>query len=292
MVPDTIFAPAKLNLHLSVLDKRSDGFHNLESIFLAVDLCDTLHFEPSGNVNLAEIQINWDENIKPEEIPLEKNIIYKTLSLFREKTGYVQGFKIDVEKKIPAGSGLGGGSSDAASALLFINEFAGFPLKQQQLYETAGMLGSDVPFFIRRTAAALVTGRGECITPINAPDCFIVLVNPGFPSDTASAFNLLDEYRIRENLFKTSRLSDFDSQNHLFRLFSLNLQNDFLDILPEKKNYYRIIGCLKEAGAEFAGLSGTGSTCFGIFFEKMQAQKAVVYMNSEYRFVKCCNIVY
>lgn len=278
---DTILAPAKLNLHLSVLDKRPDGFHNLESVFLAVDLFDTIHFEPSGKGNKTEISLKWDKNIQPEEIPQEKNIIYKTLSLFREKTGFNREFKVDVEKRIPAGSGLGGGSSDAASTLLMLNELAGSPLKQEQLLKTAASLGSDVPFFICRTAAARVTGRGEFVTPIEAPDWFIVIVNPGFSSGTAAAFKLLDERR--NNVQKP--------KNPIFSMSKLYFRNDFLDILPEKDIYNRIILRLKENDADFAGLSGTGSTCFGIFPEKTQADNAAALMSSEYRYVKNCKLI-
>ncbi|MCL2209951.1 MAG: 4-(cytidine 5'-diphospho)-2-C-methyl-D-erythritol kinase [Treponema sp.] len=289
MVPDTIFAPAKINLHLAVFDKRPDGFHNLESIFLAVDFCDTLHFAPAET---TEIHMNWDEKIQPEEIPLEKNIIYKTLSLFREKTGYVQGFKINVEKRIPTGSGLGGGSSNAASTLLALNELAGFPLKREQLHEMAAFLGSDVPFFIYKTGAALVRGRGECVVPLNAPDWFIVLVNPGFASDTAAAFRLLDEYRTCRTSEDQTQHFNFNEKYQLDRFPLLNFKNDFLFIFPEpeKTVYNKIVSCLKKEGAEFAGLSGTGSTCFGIFNEKTQADKAALSMSGEYRFVICCSL--
>jgi len=247
----TVTAPAKVNLNLAVLDRRPDGFHNIESVFLAVDFGDTLHFEPIPGEKTLKLAIEGPA-AAGLDLPVEKNIIFKALSLFRDKTGFAQGLKIRVEKRIPIGGGLGGGSSDAAATLLALNKLAGFPLSREQLLEMAAALGSDVPFFIYETAAARVTGRGECVEPLEAPCFFLVLVNPGFPSDTAAAFRLLDEYRA-------------NGDSHLF----LPVFKE-----PEKSVYNSIISRLRELGAEPAGLSGAGSTCFGIFKEKPLAEKA------------------
>jgi 4-diphosphocytidyl-2-C-methyl-D-erythritol kinase len=187
----TFLAPAKLNLHLAIGDRRMDGFHDLESVFLALDWGDTLSFEPVAGKNTLEIAMEG-ENFT---IPPEKNIVFRAVSLFRDRSGFEQGLKIKIEKRIPPGGGLGGGSSDAAAALLALNEMSGGLFNRDALLEMAASLGSDVPFFIYRTGAAWVSGRGENIKPIEAPRCFFVLVNPGFPSETAAAFRLLDEYR-------------------------------------------------------------------------------------------------
>jgi 4-diphosphocytidyl-2-C-methyl-D-erythritol kinase len=258
----TIFAPAKINLSLKVYDRRPDGFHNLESLFLALNFGDTLHFEPVPVEN---------SKITGFDIPPEKNIIFKALSLFREKTGFTGGFKIMVEKRIPIGGGLGGGSSNAASTLLALNSMAGSPLTRPELLEMAASLGSDVPFFIHEIPAAKITGRGEQIEPVPPPKDFIVLVNPGFPSDTAAAFRLLDEYRAKNP-------SGSDSSN------------DFLPVFNEKENsvYNDIISRLCENGAHFASLSGSGSTCFGMFKEKEQAEKAVRILSKNWEFAINC----
>lgn len=273
----TVTAPAKLNLHLAVLDRRADGFHNLDSIFLAMDFGDILHFFPVENKELTEITTEWAyEDINTENIPVEKNLIFKALSLFREKTRFLQGIRVKVEKRIPVGSGLGGGSSDAAAALLAVNKLAGFPLTREELLKLACSLGSDVPFFIYETAAARVSGRGEIITPMDAPYRFFVLVNPGFSSNTADAFKLLDKYREKNPVVKSG-----------------GYYNDFLDCFhyPEKSVYNAIIAGLRQLGADFASLSGSGSACFGCFKEKQTAQKAADVLRGEWKFAEYCGIL-
>jgi 4-diphosphocytidyl-2-C-methyl-D-erythritol kinase len=281
----TVKAPAKLNLHLAVKDRRPDGFHNIESIFLAIDFGDILHFQPIPGRKTTEIVM---EGLN-FTLPMEKNIIFKALSLFREKTAFFEGLKIRVEKRIPPGGGLGGGSSDAASTLLALNRFAGFPLSRGSLLEMAASLGSDVPFFIYETGAALVSGRGECIEPVEAPRCFFVLVNPGFPSDTAAAFRLLDKHRSQSPLTEAhrtfgSRHEDKIKESQILSVppclceinFGMNFRNDFLPVFedPERSLYNEIISTLMELGADFAALSGAGSTCFGVFKERDIAEKA------------------
>jgi 4-diphosphocytidyl-2-C-methyl-D-erythritol kinase len=278
----TIIAPAKINLHLAVLDRRPDGFHNLESLFLALDFGDILHFEPFSGEKTSEITMEGT-SISGIELPPEKNIIYKALSLFREKTGFNQSLKIRVEKHIPLGGGMGGGSSDAASTLLALNKIAGSPLNRENLLEMAAALGSDVPFFIYETAAAKISGRGEKIEPVEPPKGFIVLVNPGFPSDTSAAFRLLDEHRVKN----PTEVSGFV---HLINENFYCGDNDFLPVFEEKEKsvYNGIISQLRELGAHFASLSGSGSTCFGLFREGEQAAFAEKALTGKWSFVKSC----
>jgi 4-diphosphocytidyl-2-C-methyl-D-erythritol kinase len=294
----TVKAPAKVNLHLAIKGRRPDGFHELESVFVAVDFGDTLHFEPAAGENATEIVI---EGLN-FPFPVEKNIIFKALSLFREKTGFNQSLKIRVEKCIPLGGGLGGGSSNAAAALLALNRLAGFPLDRDGLLEMAAALGSDVPFFIYETGAALVTGRGENIRPIEAPRLFFVLVNPGFPSDTAAAFKLLDEYRANKQLipnFTTQRREDAEEEKkfilktlrlclHANDAFARDFGNDFLPVFDEREKsvYNEIISRLRELGADFASLSGAGSTCFGVFKKSKLAQRAAESLHGTWSFVE------
>ena len=228
----TVMAVAKINLHLEVLDRLQSGFHNIESIFLALDFGDILHFELVKCQKTTELAMKGLNFALP---PIEKNIVFRSLRLFREKTGFSKGLNIIVEKRVPAGGGLGGGSSDAAATLLALNRLAGFPLNQAALLETAAALGSDVPFFIYRTSAARVTGSGDIIEPFEAPPLFFVLVNPGFPSDTAAAYRLLDEYRERigrEEL--TTELHGGEKE-----VFSdpaqWSFKNDFLPVFGERE---------------------------------------------------------
>jgi 4-diphosphocytidyl-2-C-methyl-D-erythritol kinase len=300
----TVFSPAKVNLHLAVKDRRPDGFHNLESVFLAVDFGDTLHFEPISGENTTELAMDTD-------IPMEENIIYKALSLFRAKTGFKKSLKITVEKRIPIGGGLGGGSSNAASALLALNRLSGAPLSPETLLELGSSLGSDVPFFLRQTSAALVTGRGEGIEPLEPPDFSLVLVNPGFQSNTAAAYRLLDEYRHNSENNSRRGAEAQRTQRKILGFSSVSIilsppsspsassassaspreyYNDFMPVFPapEKQAYNAIISRLQELGASFAGLSGAGSTCFGVYTDDAQAKKAVESLQNSWNFVEFC----
>ena len=293
-----IEAPAKLNLHLKVGDRRPDGFHDIESLFLALAFWDTLYLEttPSETMIPPEIRMDWQSSGPSPAIPPEKNIISRAVSLFRERTGFNQGLKVTVEKRIPPGGGLGGGSSDAAAALLAINRLAadGGLLDSAELLEMGASLGSDVPFFMYKTPAAWVSGRGERIQPIELPEAMrklaFVLVNPGFPSDTAEAYRLLDSWREgrREegggvppggwlsSLFPTSLFL----APHFF--------NDFLPVLSDSDKgpvYQRMIDELRKLGADFAGLSGSGSTCFGVFSGQEQAEAAREVLSKSWPFV-------
>jgi len=287
----TVNAPAKLNLYLTVKDRRPDGFHNLESIFLALDFGDTLHFKLIPGQKTTEI-VTEGLNLT---LPMEKNIIFKALSLFRERTALFEGLKIKVEKRIPPGGGLGGGSSDAASTLLALNRLAGFPLDRPSLLEMAASLGSDVPFFVHETPAARVSGRGECIEPVEAPRCFFTLVNPGFPSDTAAAFRLLDEHRALNHLTEAQGHRDKIKDSRIPSvppcLREMYLGNDFLPVFnePEKSVYNEIISALRELGADLADISGAGSTCFGVFKGREGAEKAAAALRAhgKWSFVEC-----
>jgi len=282
-----VFAPAKVNLHLAVKNRRPDGFHDIDSVFLAVNFGDTLYFDAIKGKNTVEIAM---EGINPP-LPMEKNIIFKAVSLFREKTGFSQGLKITVEKRIPMGGGLGGGSSDAATTLLALNKIADSPCRRENLLEMATFLGSDVPFFIYKTPAARVTGRGERILPIDAPMLYLVLVSPGFSSDTSAAYKLLDENRISTQ--PNNDVCEFLKEGIFDEKVYSHFTNDFLSVFPEpeKSVYNEIIASLKELRARYANLSGSGSACFGIFTDREQAQKAADALRGKWGFVQdCCTL--
>ena len=271
-----IKAPAKLNLFLNVGEKRPDGFHEIESLFLALDHSDTIFIEAVPEQPLSlEIIMDFPG------IPPEKNIISRAVSLFRANTGYKNGLKISVQKRILPGSGLGGGSSNAAAVLLALNHLdSDGLLPLNSLCEIGAGIGSDVPFFISGASAAYVNGRGEHVQPLELPESFknlnFILVNPGFPSNTTEAYSLLDVYRknfpvvVQFPRFSSSQVFGFLKSNPQDWLFT----NDFLPVLGEKEPgtvYKQIISLLLDLDAEFAGLSGSGSACFGIFTDKEKA---------------------
>jgi 4-diphosphocytidyl-2-C-methyl-D-erythritol kinase len=204
-----------------------------------------------------------------------------------------------LEKRIPLGGGLGGGSSDAAATLLALNRLAstdGF-VSDAVLAEMGASLGSDVPFFLQIAlnnaySIAWVSGRGELVQPLALPpqvqSLSLVLVNPGFPSDTASAFRLLDEYR-EWGVGKRKGKREWGAGS-LVRILSdaprdWPFTNDFLPVfeagfVQNRPNswafsaYRGIFSALSELGADFSGLSGSGSTCFGVFSSQSKARTA------------------
>ena len=288
-----IQAPCKINLHLSIGEKRGDGFHNLESIFAPLALADTLRFECCGatedtlSVNYLSTD-SWrlsssQSNDCQISAKLEENLVLRAVSLFRRRIGFESALRIRLDKRIPAGAGLGGGSSDAASALLALNILAGNPFSTEELSEMAAALGSDVPFFLGG-GAAFVSGRGERVEPVKAPEgLWTLLVKPPFSSDTTDSYRLLDEARellekeplpsqatLKEKLMKEALQSP--PENWPF-------YNDFLPVFLAQGGvkaaaYRAVLDELRNAGASFAGLSGSGSCCFGIFTSEKRAKNA------------------
>jgi 4-diphosphocytidyl-2-C-methyl-D-erythritol kinase len=290
-------APCKINLHLRVKERRSDGFHGLESIFLALAFGDTLHVELGDAGHADEFVADYGPASKREgifgDIPGPDNTVLRAAALFRAKTGFDRPLRIRLEKRVPQGAGLGGGSSDGAAGLIALNGLAkeaGHPrlLDAAELEEAAAELGSDAPFFLGALTsggggAAWVTGRGECIRPIaGPPDCAVLLANPGFPSSTAEAYRLLDARRDKRGVETPPRAGP--SERSLIEALRgppsrWPYTNDFLEIFLEGNDaparaYRAILEGLRSQGADFCGLTGSGSTCFGIFAGGGAAERA------------------
>ncbi len=162
-------APAKLNLFLHITGRRPDGYHELQSVFMLIDWCDTLHFEkrPNGAISREDLTL---------ELPAQ-DLITRAAQLLQAHTGCTEGVHIAVEKRIPAQAGMGGGSSDAATCLLALNRLWDLKLKLPTLEKLGLQLGADVPFFLRGHNA-WVEGVGEKITPIELPAAQFWVVKP------------------------------------------------------------------------------------------------------------------
>jgi len=285
-------APCKINLHLSIGERRPDGFHRLESVFMALDFADTLTFTPlPGQEGLTTLSLLGEG----PSIPPENNLVWRAAELFRAKTGFSANLAVELVKRIPLGSGLGGGSSDAAATLLALNSLTNEPLSREELLDLAARLGSDVPFFVRISGpgegpACVASGRGELLEPLPPPPPYgVLLAFPGFASDTAAAYKLLDTFAGNKKspfLRETFR----DNPCNPWTLLppcnpwtppeTWDFTNDFLDLFlnhgteQEKQAYKAILQDLRAAGAAFAGLSGSGSACFGVFPSLDAAEKA------------------
>ena len=175
-----ISAPAKLNLFLHIVGRRPDGYHLLQSVFMLIDWCDTLHFELRADGRISREDLTT-------ALPAD-DLIVRAARALQQATGYTQGAHIGVAKSIPAQAGMGGGSSDAASTLLALNRLWGLQLPLQQLTCIGLALGADVPFFLQGHNA-WVEGVGEKMTPVTLPSERFVVVKPEAGLDTKLIFS-------------------------------------------------------------------------------------------------------
>lgn len=174
-------APAKLNLFLHITGRRADGYHLLQSVFMLIDWCDTLHFELRHDGNISR------EDLTPTHLPAE-DLVVRAARLLQTATGCTLGAHIGLEKHIPAEAGMGGGSSDAATCLLALNRLWGLNLSRSQLAKLGLQLGADVPFFVGGRNA-WVEGIGEQLTPLSLDAARFVVVKPPRGASTPSIFN-------------------------------------------------------------------------------------------------------
>jgi 4-diphosphocytidyl-2-C-methyl-D-erythritol kinase len=253
-------AYAKINLALDVLDKRPDDYHNIKSVMQTVSLCDSVTV--TGGTGEG-IQVRCDQGGVPEG---KENLAYRAAELFFTETGKAcDGVTIDLEKHIPMGAGLGGGSADAAAVLRAMRKLYDPMMPISRLQQMAIRLGSDVPFCVRG-GTALIRGRGEEILKLSAmPTCSVVLCKPAFPCATAQMYRLLDESELSYHpdiAGLTKALEVQDRQD-----ISERIGNVFEQILPPGSEIFAIRRELLRLGARAACMSGSGSTVFGIFFE-------------------------
>jgi 4-diphosphocytidyl-2-C-methyl-D-erythritol kinase len=250
-----VFPNCKLNLGLNIVSKRNDGYHNLETVFLPININDALEIIIQRNANspieFTSSGLLIDGNEKD-------NLCIKAYYLLKRDFDLLP-IKMHLHKTIPMGAGLGGGSANAAFTLLLLNELFELDIPQSKLIQYALLLGSDCPFFIINKPC-FATSRGEVLQPIslNLSAYKILIVNPGIHISTAQAFSKID-ITAPENSIR-------DIINKPIRSWKNNLVNDFeqsvfkqFDGLEELKNK------LYEAGAIYASMTGTGSTFFGIF---------------------------
>jgi len=178
-----LLAPAKINLSFQIKGRRADGFHEIETLMAPIALADRLTIERAGND--GEIHFSCDDPSLPSG---DDNLVVRAANLFRDTTKVAGGITISLEKKIPHGAGLGGGSSDAAITLLGLNELFETRLTQEDLLKLAAQLGSDVPFFIVRSPA-ICHGRGEIVSPVSLEtDLPLLLLKPDFGVPTPWAY--------------------------------------------------------------------------------------------------------
>lgn len=256
-------APAKVNLFLRVLGRRPDGFHDIETLFQAVDLSDEVQIQVGGGTDVGLEVLGADLG------PTEDNLAYRAARALLDAVGVVAGVWIRLEKRIPAGGGLGGGSSDAAAVLRGLNHLLGTPLGQGDLLELGAALGSDVPFFLGESPTAVGRGRGELLEAVSPlPEAHLVLVMPPVHVSTADAYRALGR---GDAAPPGPRLGDPPKS---WAWASDVAHNDFQDPLARRhEEIRRALEALAEAGAQPALLSGSGAVCFGRFESRSAATR-------------------
>ena len=251
----TFRAYAKINLGLRILRKRTDGYHDIETVLHRVDLYDELNIDPSTSLGLSSSDPNLPGN--------ENNLCLRAASLLRKNLGITPGARISLKKKIPVGSGLGGGSSDAGTVLRELPAFWDVSADGNMLLRLALELGSDVPYFLH-DGAALARGRGEVLEyfALSIPYT-ILLCTPRVHVSTAWAYSLVKPgTREHHSNLKEILLEGLQNPTDLSR----HLENDFEPVVFEAYPLIRRIKDLMlQEGAVYASLSGSGSSVFGLF---------------------------
>lgn len=276
-----IRVPAKINLWLEILGKRSDGYHDLSSLMLPIGVYDRMEL-----TRLDEEVIRLD--CTDPQVPSDAgNLVWKAAKRFMEAAGFGGGVQIHLEKHIPSGAGLGGGSSDAAGTLLALNRLFDAPLSPGRLHDVASLLGADVPFFLY-CSPAVATGIGEILEPVEGvPDYPLVLVKPPLSVSTGWVYRSLTltrgESRIKLRSFQANpwRLGEF-------------LQNDLetvtLEAYPLLKQIKR---WLMDQGALGALMSGSGPTVFGVFPDGERAARVAAFARDAWKecWVAAANVI-
>lgn len=258
-------AHAKINIGLHVLGKRTDGFHDLETIFHEINMYDEIELETH-----EELMMTADSILVPID---ETNLCLRAAQLLQSELKVQQGAMIHLKKNIPVGAGLGGGSSDAAAVLLGLNKLWGLKLKNNKLRKIAAEIGSDVPFFIEG-GTAYATGRGEILQHFELDVPFwIVLVTPPRHVSTAWAYQNLKSDRQGKVVDLRNALTE---QIQKPKKLNAIVQNDFEpSVFEAHPEILRTKEKLKDCGAVFSLMTGSGSSVFGFFTDAENAQRSI-----------------
>jgi 4-diphosphocytidyl-2-C-methyl-D-erythritol kinase len=251
-----VAAQAKLNLGLRILARERGGYHTIETLFARIALADTVTIRPRDeerSVVVPGIEIG----------PQEQNLAYRAAVAYGDATGWPRGFEIQIEKRIPVGGGLGGGSADAGAVLRALNALAPRAIRESELLRIAMTLGADVPYLTSTEPFALAWGRGERMLALPAlPERAVLLVLPGFVVSTTDAYEWMAASRQSDvpspRLVSVPELTSWETLHQ-------HVVNDFEMVVAEHQpEVTTIIAQLRAMGAPIAGMSGSGSTLFGI----------------------------
>ena len=278
-------APAKVNLYLRVNGKTIDGYHDLTMIMQTISLYDTLEFEILKNQSNKVVNLSCNIPYIPTD---DKNLVVKIVKYFIENYNIRDSFNINLMKMIPTCGGLGGGSSDAASTILFLNDFYNLNLTIDEQIDIASKFGSDIPFFIEGKTC-LCEGRGEKITKLSTfNDYYVLIATPNIRVSTKDVFMQYDNMYNRNidnedskfilnNCFKAIK-------DRKIKLLSKNIHNDLAIVTEGIHNDIKIYReKMLECGALSSMMSGSGPSTFGIFNSLFKAMVCKRKMKKEYR---------
>jgi 4-diphosphocytidyl-2-C-methyl-D-erythritol kinase len=276
---------AKLNLVLAVSPSIKDGKHQLQTVFLTIDLADSLEFsydehQPRG----VDLEMSWADGGEDHDIPLENNIIYQTIRSFEAQTGQLLNGNLSIQaiKRIPAQGGLGGGSADAAATLRALCTLTGTNLAAAEIHATAAQLGADVPFLLQG-GCALMGGAGEILEgTLDVPALDFVLAKPVAGVSTRAAYAVFDADPQPQPSTSPLRYALLSPQPHpkaVAQACANNLYPAALTLLPELANLRTAL--LEQPGVLNAQLTGSGSVIFGVCETRQAATKAAACLNQQ-----------
>ena len=268
-------APAKVNLTLSILGKRPDGYHELETVMQQISLRDRIFLQLGGH----GIRLTSNSGQIPNN---EENLAFRAAQLLYEKFSIKEGLQIFIEKNIPVGAGLAGGSTDAAAVMLAVNELFMLRLELDELLEMGLVIGSDVPFCLLG-GTALARGRGEILTPLpDGPRLEMLLVKPDFQLSTAAVYQS----------FRMERVMNSPDNSAFLEAW---LKYDMIGLVAQMKNVLETVSLamcpeieftknkLNSLGAMNTFMSGSGPSVVGVFASHDEAKQAWENINKQYR---------
>lgn len=278
-----VWAPAKLNLFLEIIEKRSDGFHELETLMAPVDLCDTLYFEETSAERI-ELSVHAafgrrNQHAVGEVLPEgSDNLVVRALRLLQERTGCGQGLRVRLVKRIPLAAGLAGGSSDAAAALQAANQIWQLNLDRPRLSSIAAELGSDIPFFLYR-GAAICRGRGEKIEPVFLPSALhFVVVRPPRGLSTAEVFGACRPAAAAQSVGPVVEAWSRGRIDLLGQRLHNRLQPYATDLCDDIERLEREFSKLDVLGHQ---MSGSGTSYFALCRNARHARRTAAQLSSQ-----------
>ncbi len=264
-----LHAYAKINLYLSVLDRRPDGYHNIESVMQSVSLADivTVEAAPARKTNI-------ELTITDPSLPCDgRNIAYRAAELFLRERHTDAEVRIHIEKNIPVAGGLAGGSTDGAAVLRGLNGCFGTPFGEDELRRIGASVGADVPFCVSG-GTAVTLGIGENVTPVcPLPDCTVLIVRPHESVSTADAYRKIDALPARRAAPPLVSMTEALRSGSVARVADC-AYNVFESVIDPASEVFRVRRMLADGGALLSMMSGSGPTVFGIFGDRAHAAAA------------------